>query len=84
MGEGVSGPDKVEPERRELGKPGYARATVPVLTSDVRGANSISSEKNIYVALLVCAYCNSSMIAFELLAKHAGSPADSNYKFPAL
>ena len=34
---------------------------------------------NKIVAPLVCAYCNTPMIAFEHLIKHAGSPIDSHY-----
>ena len=39
---------------------------------------------NILVAPLVCAYCNSPMIAFELLAKHEGSPTTRTTNLPAL
>ena len=33
-------------------------------------------KKNIHVAPLICAYCNSPKIAFYILAKRAGSPMD--------
>ena len=39
---------------------------------------------NILVAPLVCAYCNSPMIAFELLAKHEDSPKTRTTSLPAL
>ena len=39
---------------------------------------------NILVAPLVCTYCNSPMIAFELLAKHEGSPKTCTTSLPAL
>ena len=39
---------------------------------------------NILVAPLVCAYCNSPMIAFELLAKHEDSPKTCTTSLPAL
>ena len=42
------------------------------------------SHMNILVAPLVCAYCNSSMIAFELLAKHEGSPKTRTTSLTAL
>ena len=36
---------------------------------------------NIRVEPLVCAYCNSPMIAIKLLAEHAGIPKISHYTF---
>ena len=39
---------------------------------------------NILVAPLNCAYCTSPMIAFELLAKHEGSPMTRTTSLPAL
>ena len=39
---------------------------------------------NILVAPLVCVNCNSPMIAFELLAKHEGSPKTRTTSLPAL
>ena len=39
---------------------------------------------NILVAPLVCAYCNSPLIAFKLLAKHEGSPKTRTTSLPAL
>ena len=42
------------------------------------------SHMNTLVAPLVCAYCNSPMIAFELLVKHEGSPKTRTKILPAL
>ena len=64
---------------------GQARGgSKPKLTPHSSSYQFRYSHMNILVAPLVCAYCNSPMIAFELLAKHEGSPKTRTTSLTAL